>query len=397
MPPSSPQSNLILYYSPWKKQLALLGLGGMLFVTWVALSVNFFILEIVCVLMSAYLFRHVADIFNTRSITLFPDKIVKNTYLGPSTIPTHALVVKANHDQQSWHCLHGSGKNIREAIAIPGWYLADEHKLWLQSYLRNTYRSGSSQPSTANNAACVEFERAASSFRLMLILTGVYLLIYLIYATVLHWQYPVFNGYASQWPALPIRLLFAGLALAVYPWLLSLAAEAGPASSSSYTAKVQGAQRRCLYSALLAHSVIWLGLPLFLLFGNKLDFYALLLLGATYHYDFYPRLSAWERLLRIGVAVDPAQTAAVPRRSLQVSLALLGGLSLAGQAGNPDDFRIHQRECRDDIGNPAECRNSGGHSGSWSGARSSSVSDNRSPVRRGGFGFFGGSHGSFGG
>ena len=76
MPPSSPQSKLILYYSPWKKPLALLGLGCMLFVTWVALSVNFFILEIVCVLMAAYLFRHVADIFNTRSIVLFPVKIV---------------------------------------------------------------------------------------------------------------------------------------------------------------------------------------------------------------------------------------------------------------------------------------------------------------------------------
>lgn len=378
--------------------MALLGLCGMLLATWVVLSVNFFILEIVCVVLSAYLFRHVADVFNTRSITLFPDRIVKRAYFGQTTIPTHALVVKTIHDSQSWQFFHGSGKNIRESIAIPGRYLADEHKLWLQSYLRSTYRSGDSQPPTANNAACIEFERAASSFRLMPILTGVYLLIYLIYATVLHWQYPVFNGYASQWPALSIRLLFAGLALAVYPWLRSLASEAGTAPSSSYTAKVQGAQRRCLCSALLAHGVIWLGLPLFLLFGNKLDFYALLLLGAAYHYDFYPRLSAWERLLRIGVAVDPAQTAAVPRRSMQVSLALLGGLSLASHVGDPDYFRIRQSECRDDTGNPAECRNNSGHGRSWSGSRSSSaVADNHSPVKRGGFGFFGGSHGSFGG
>jgi hypothetical protein len=130
-------------------------------------------------------------------------------------------------------------------------------------------------------------------------------------------------------------------------------------------------------------------LPLFLLCGNKLDFYLMLLIGAGFYYDFYPRLSDWERLLKNSASSAPPVQAMIPRRSLQVSLALLGGLSLAGYAGNPADFRIRQNNCQDNNGNAAECQSSS------SGGSGSSYHHNS--IRRGGFGSFGGSHFSFGG
>ncbi|MGZ5053113.1 MAG: hypothetical protein ACXWAS_18855 [Methylobacter sp.] len=135
----------------------------------------------------------------------------------------------------------------------------------------------------------------------------------------------------------------------------------------------------------------WLGLPLFLLTGNKLDFYLMLLIGIGFYYDFYPRLSDWERLLQTDTLGVQLAVTDQPRRSLQVSLVLLGGLSLAGYAGNPANFRVRQHDCLDQNGNPADCP-----SGS-SGSSYSSSTDNHSSIRRGGFGSFGGSHFSFGG
>jgi hypothetical protein len=126
----------------------------------------------------------------------------------------------------------------------------------------------------------------------------------------------------------------------------------------------------------------------------------MLLIGAIYYYDFYPRLSTWESVLQAAPEAQSVQVT-VPRRSMQVSLALLGGLSLASYAGNPNDFRIRQQDCVDDRGNPVECKSSGSHGGgsgsSYRGNSGNSGSDSHSSTRRGGFGFFGGSHSSFGG
>jgi hypothetical protein len=221
------------------------------------------------------------------------------------------------------------------------------------------------------------------------------LLVYVIYATMLYWQYPVFAGYAPQLPAWPVRLVFVAIALAAYPLLQALAKP--PVNVPNYSLRVAQAQQQAFRSALIANGVAWLGLPLFLLCGNRLDFYLLLSIGAIYHYDFYPRLSTWESVLQAAPEAQSVQ-AAVPRRSMQVSLALLGGLSLASYAGNPNDFRIRQQDCVDDNGNPVECQSSGSHGGgSGSSYHGNGSSDSHSSVRRGGFGFFGGSHSSFGG
>ncbi|OQW75198.1 MAG: hypothetical protein BVN35_08835 [Proteobacteria bacterium ST_bin11] len=400
MPSSSLNKKLVITYSSWKKLLALLGLALALLMAWAGFLSNFFLFEVCFILLGAYAAWTVLGIISTISITFYPDKIVKRMWFGQDMIPTHALVdikIQSPDSAASWRFFHGSNKNKRESIQVAGNFLSSELRLWLDSYRRNIYRLGnfSSIPLSSNSAVCVEFDKAVSSFRFMAVLTGVYLLVYVIYATMLYWQYPVFAGYAPQLPAWPVRLVFVAIALAAYPLLQGLTKP--PVNVPNYSLRVAQAQQQAFRSALIANGVAWLGLPLFLLLGNRLDFYLMLLISAIYHYDFYPRLSTWESVLQAAPEAQSVQTA-VPRRSMQVSLALLGGLSLASYAGNPNDFRIRQQDCVDDQGNPVECHSSGSHGGgSGSSYRGNSGSDSHSSTRRGGFGFFGGSHSSFGG
>lgn len=398
MPPPSLNKKLTVTYRFWKKLLVLcLGLPLALLLVWVGVSSNFYLLEVCLVLFGAYVFRQFAETVSTGAVTFYPDKILKNGWFGATAIPTHALAVKINKQDgvESLQFFHGTDKNSRESIPVAGWFLSEEHRLWLDSYRRNIYRIGDfMRAPSSNSAACVEFEKAVASFRFITILTILYLLVYVVCATSLYWHYPVFNGYAPAVLVWPIRVLFVVAALAAYP-LLRLQARL-PLAERNYNQRVQRGQGQALRSALLANAVAWLGLPLFLLSGNKLDFYMLLLAGGVYHRDFYPRLSDWEQLLQVAPATPAA--APIPRRSLQVSLALLGSLSLAGYAGQPGDFKIRQ-DCTDANGNPVECDNShsGGHGGGSGSSYRGGSDDGHSGTRRGGFGSFGGSHGFFGG
>jgi uncharacterized membrane protein YgcG len=378
---------LTIVYSPWKKLLALLCLALVIFLAWLGLCSNFFILEVILVLLASYAAWNLIGILNTRSITFYPDKIVKAGYFGETAIPTHALVT--GYRKQATYFFHGLDRNIRESIKVSDGCLSAELRLWLNNYHRNVYHIGSfaRTPISQNSVVSIEFGKAASSFRFMTVMTAVYLLLYVIVAAFLNERYWAFNGYAPNLPEVPLRLLFVGIALGGYGVLRRLAAPLPP--EPVYTVKLRRAHQRAFRSALVANGIAWLGLPLFLLCGNKLDFYLMLLIGAGFYYDFYPRLSDWERLLKNSAPSAPPVQAMIPRRSLQVSLALLGGLSLAGYAGNPADFRIRQNNCQDNNGNAAECQSSS------SGGSGSSYHHNS--IRRGGFGSFGGSHFSFGG
>lgn len=338
-------------------------------------------------LLASYAAWNIIGILNTRSVTFYPDKIVKAGYFGETTIPTYALVT--DYRKQATYFFHGLDRNIRESIKVSDGCLSAELRLWLTNYHRNVYRIGSfaCTPISQNSVVGIEFGKAVSSFRFMAVVTAVYLLLYVIVAAFLNQRYWAFNGYVPNLPEVPLRLLFVGIALGGYGLLRRLAAPLPP--KHVYTVKLLRAHQRAFRSALVANGVAWLGLPLFLLCGNKLDFYLMLLIGAGFYYDFYPRLSDWERLLKNSAPSAPPVQATIPRRSLQVSLALLGGLSLASYAGNPADFRIRQNNCQDNNGNAAECQSSS------SGGSGSSYHHNS--IRSGGFGSSGGSHFSFGG
>lgn len=384
---SSHHQKLTIVYSPWKKLLALLCLALAIFLAWLGLCSNFFILEVILVLLASYAAWNIIGILNTRSVTFYPDKIVKAGYFGETTIPTHALVT--DYRKQATYFFHGLDRNIRESIKVSDGCLSAELRLWLENYHRNVYRIGSfaRTPISQNSVVSIEFGKAVSSFRFMAIVTVVYLLLYVIVGALLNERYWAFNGFAPNLPEVPLRLLFVGIALGGYGLLRRLAAPLPP--EPVYTVKLRCAHQRAFRSALVASGVSWLGLPLFLMCGNKLDFYLMLLIGAGFYYDFYPRLSDWEHLLKNSLPSTAPAQAIIPRRSLQVSLALLGGLSLASYAGNPADFRIRQNNCQDNNGNATECQSSS------SGGSGSSYHHNS--IRRGGFGSFGGSHFSFGG
>jgi uncharacterized membrane protein YgcG len=390
MPPPSYHRKLTIVYSPWRKLLTLLGLALMVFLAWLGLCSSFFILEVILVLLSSYVAWDIISILNTRSITFYPDKIVKAGYFGETTIPTHALVTNYRRQSKYYYFFHGLDGNIRESIKVSENCLSAELRLWLDNYHRNVYRTGSfTPPISANSVVSIEFGKAMSSFRFMAGVTAVYLLLYVIVGAFLNERYWAFNGYAANLPEVPLRLLFVGIALGGYGLLHRLAAPLPP--EPVYTFRLQRAHQRAFRSALVANGVAWLGLPLFLLCGNKLDFYLMLLIGASFYYDFYPRLSDWEWLLKNSAPSAPPAQTMIPRRSLQVSLALLGGLSLASYAGNPADFRIRQNNCQDNNGNAVECQSSSSsHGGSGS-------SYHHNSIRRGGFGSSGGSHFSFGG
>ncbi|MGZ4992107.1 MAG: hypothetical protein ACXV8S_15235 [Methylobacter sp.] len=396
MPPPSYHQKLTIVYSPWKKLLALLCLALVIFLAWLGLCSNFFILEVILVLLASYAAWNIIGILNTRSITFYPDKIVKAGYFGETTIPTHALVT--DYRKQATYFFHGLDRNIRESIKVSDGCLSAELRLWLNNYHRNVYHIGSfaRTPISQNSVVSIEFGKAVSSFRFMAVVTAVYLLLYVIVAAFLNERYWAFNGYAPNMPEVPLRLLFVGIALGGYGLLRRLAAPLPP--EPVYTVRLQRAHQRAFRSALVASGVAWLGLPLFLMCGNKLDFYLMLLIGAGFYYDFYPRLSDWERLLKNSTPSVPPAQAMIPRRSLQVSLALLGGLSLASYAGNPADFRICQPNCQDNNGNAAECQSStDSHGGSGSSYHNNGGWSNHNSIRRGGFGSSGGSHFSFGG
>jgi hypothetical protein len=394
-------NKLTLIYNPWAKLWCLLGLALAVSLIRLGLICHFFIAEVVLVLLGAYLFWDMFDTLNTRSITCFPDQIVKTRYFSQISIPTNTLIVKDHPREWISQFFHGSKMNIRESVKIKYWCLPVEFKLFLQSYLRNHYKIGSfSQHQAANNKtiACVQFEEAASTFQLMTVLTVIYLVCYVIYASYLAWEYQEFNGYAGDLPHWPLRLLFWGVALAAYGLLVWLA---HPPEPGDYSTKVRNAQQRALYSVLTASAVAWLGFPLFLLFGDKLDFYVFLLLGICYFYGFFPRLSDWELIVQTTIpkSLNPPQ-----RRSLHVSLALAGGLSVLGFANNSTNFRVGHPDCRDSNGTACNSGSGAIHSyfgGNGSGAGYGGYDADkpaiRSTVNRGGFGSFGRFLGSFGG
>ncbi|WP_347989838.1 hypothetical protein [Methylomonas sp. AM2-LC] len=414
MSTSTLANKLTIYYSLWKKLLALVGFSLVLWLCWLGIQSQIYILEVCCVLLAVYLIALLGDIINTRSISFYPEQIVKSGYLFSSTLPSNALCV-ANHPQlHSRRLLHGSAQNWRESINVHTWLIGPEMLLWLNSYQRNTYQIGTfrAEPVHGKSAACMQFESAAAAFRYASVLTLFNLLCYIFFATSIAWQYAEFTGYVTHLSATPVRLLCVGLALVVYALLYQLA-KSPSATGLSYQDKTRRAQKRALYSALLINALVWIGLPLFLSFGNKLDYYVFLLVGICFYAGFYPRLTDWEIWVQTGNALEHNPAPPIPnqRRSMQVSLAVLSSLSMAAYLNHPNDFRIAQPPCQDPNAMPQACNTAnnstggnGGSGGAGSGSgrytRSSYGSrwdSNPSEVRRGGFGGFGRFFSGFGG
>lgn len=405
-PSTYTNKKLSVGYRPWKKLLLALMLLFLMVIAWFGLAIGIFLTEIMALALIAMLIMHPMRQLMTREISFYPDRIVKSAYFGETTLPVAKLVMI--REGESIVFFHGAMGNIRESITIPGHLISTQNWDLIMAYAQQIYQvkpyfSGALR---STMLAYNEFSKAVSIFRVLACCSTLYLLAYLICGIYITGEYEVFNGLATTLPAQPARLFCIALAVAAYLLMKRLATDTqdGLINKTPVMARCQQAYNRASACAFVACGVAGLGLPLSLAFGDKLDFYLFFLVGLLYFYDFYPRLSTWDRIVdNLGSpSANDAQTPGMPRRSLQVSLVLLGTLSLLTYGSNRPILPADNRECKDEQGNPKAC--DGHSSGSHGSSSSYRGDDGRSTrtgttgnVRRGGFGSFGSFHGFFGG
>ncbi|HEY6871453.1 MAG TPA: hypothetical protein VI298_01870 [Geobacteraceae bacterium] len=356
---------------------------------------------------------YLADCVVTRNITFFPDKIVRNGFFGRTVLPAEELVMIA--DEQKVRFFHGTEKNIRESILIRRVMVSGDEIADILKYAADVYRISRKSGGTAvtrrssrpNNFALLEYAEAASSYWAMAVLLVVIALIALFTAGVAE----NFSGLEPGLPAFPARLVAMGLAALAFLLLRALAPAPpqGSSAAAPVEARLKKAGSASSASAAVACGVAILGLVLFFLFGNMLDFYLFLLVGVFYFYDFFPRLSAWEGQIQPRKTEESVPAAVVaPRRSLQVSLVLMGALAIASQGETQHYLYANRQDCLNDWGDGKDCQDPppgsshygthyyyGPRYGSGGGRISRSIGVGT--ISRGGFGSLGSFHASFGG
>jgi hypothetical protein len=408
--------SLTIAYSPWMKLLLLLAPLICLPLFQLFLEEGFFFLEILCVGSLVAYFWFQADSLLTLSFTLYPDKIVQYRIHGRFEIPTYALVLRVK-DQDSTF-FHGSEQNIRESVQIRRFLISGGDYANLEKYAHDLYRATPNQPASSalarmktgtNQLVAKEYLDAAANYRAMAALWVIFPLL----AVFTVGLSDNFFGLAPSLPAYPVRLACIALAVGSFFLLRSWSREASQVSQFSLSpvmTRLERADNLSFRSATLSACVGALGLLLFFLAGNTLDLYLFLLVGGLYFYDCYPRLSTWEHLAA-GAAESKAGgelRSNLPRRSLQISLVLMGTLAAMSYGESNHYLYANRKDCGDDWGDGKDCRelpgtggSSGGHGGYYGPRYGSGGRPTRAvgvvTVSRGGFGSLGGLHASFGG
>jgi hypothetical protein len=125
-----------------------------------------------------------------------------------------------------------------------------------------------------------------------------------VYAGVVEWikwQWAPFAGFSQLDPrqATLLKYIFLALAAAQYG-AIKLVQKIVPARS------VDNLPQAAIITFALCESVAVLGLVLFLLTGNSLDFYIFMLISLSFFYLFYPKYDDWEKRVN---AAGPGQKA----------------------------------------------------------------------------------------
>lgn len=438
LPPQSDRSRshvLSLTYNGFMK--VVLALGGMIVLTvlYFLLTGEEFVLHLLAVAGVVALLLFLAECLSTENISLEPERIVKRRrFFGETVIPAQRAILAT--DQYSIRFYHGSTTNRRERITILLQMISRDEADQALEYARKRYRFQLREERTGEDDAVTLAGGGAGSERSVSALSlerfgaacntygtaAVFMASNAVIVALAVGLVDAFDGFA---PALPVTWMRgAAIVLAVLAYLpLSRLNQAGTAAATSaaktggrtWSERAKVLENRTLTTMLLIGGVELIGFLLFLLFGNLLDFYLFLAVGACYYVDFYPRLSAWERLSEAG-PVRPAETpdtaplTPLPskRRSLQVSLVLMGALAASSYGESQQYLYKSKKDCLDDWGSDQDCREpSRGsihyRSGYYYGPRYGSSgrggmrSVGRVSVSRGGFGSLGGFHASFGG
>ena len=367
-------------------------------------------MAVTAVVMGAW---YAGDCLLTRDFTFSPERIVKRGLFGRTVLPTAAL--KMNVDQQNIRLYHGSDKNFREAVTIRRFLIAGEESADILDYARDVYRvnAGNRKGTAAegkappSKMAVMEFEKSTASYQTM----AAFFAVFAIIAILTSGLSDNFNGFATSLPPYPARLVCICLTLAGFFLLRMLAKpSAGEvAGREPVTVRLKRLDRQAFIPAVAAIVVAGLGLGLFFLFGNLLDFYLFLMVGILYFRDFHPRLSTWEQAVSGAAATAQEESAPLPltRRSLQVSLVLMGALAVLSYGEDRRYLYSSRQDCLNDWGDDKDCKEAPTGSGSsgtrhWYGPRYGSGgrptrSVGVATVSRGGFGSLGSFHASFGG
>ncbi len=398
---------------PWSKKLIAIFFSLLFLPMFQAFTEEgLFAFEVIVAVIFVIAVWYLSDLILTRTITFSPHKIVKNGYFSQTEIRTDELIMDVN--EQNIRFFHATEKNHRESVKIRRYMVAADDCADILKYAADIYHvTGKRKTGTAatgkkgtSSLALVEYHKAVSSYRMTLACLVIFSLIALFTAGFSD----KFYGLAPGIPAFPVRLLCIALTISVF-FLQKRLASTGDVKSKGALLEVRlkQADRSSFICAGAANGVALLGLLLFLLFGNLFDFYLFLLVGVLYFYDFYPRFSQWELAVRDS-APAPSEAVSVPRRrSLQVSLVLMGALAVTSYGESKHYVYANRKDCVDDWGDGKDCQQApagSSHYGSshyYYGPRYGSVGGRAirsvgvGTISRSGFGSLGSFHASFGG
>ena len=393
-----------------------------------------FVLHLIAVALFVPFVLLLIECLSTEFVTLESYRIVKKRlFLGETAIPAQRVVMTM--DQHTIRFYHGSSTNSRERITLRRFMIAREKIDELVSFAEQCYGiqlrqegGGDETPTYSGNGAgkgrkvnallLGEFNKAVDSYKLTLYFFAVYAILMMFIVGLSD----EFHGIAPELPAFWLRVAAILSAVCGYFLLTRLNPAKGSsdeAASPTSRSKLPWSERfnevesNSSYSSLVANGVAFVGFILFFLTGNLLDFYLFLAVGAYYYADFFPRLSVWERLSDGTKAPEDTRVPMEPlpsrRRSLQVSLVLMGALAVSSYGESQHYLYKNKKDCLEDWGgNEQDCQEPQGgttyyRSGHYYGPRYGTAGSRgvRSigavTVSRGGFGSLGGFHASFGG
>jgi hypothetical protein len=116
---------------------------------------------------------------------------------------------------------------------------------------------------------------------------------------VIKWQWAPFAGFAKLDPRTVGLLKYAFLALAAAQFgIIKVVQKIMPAKS------VDNLPQAAIITFALCESVAVLGLVLFLLAGNAMDFYILMTISLGFFYLFFPKYDQWEQRGNAGVPLE---------------------------------------------------------------------------------------------
>lgn len=346
-----------------------------------------------------------ADCLLTCDITFTPNRIVKRSYLGQTALPANSIVMRVNQQQLCFY--HGTEKNFRESIKIYRYYIGEESVENILGYAEDVYHVEDrpdrkiGEKEGKPTLAMAGFLEAVSSYKFMAAFFGIFVCIAVFTVGV----QDSFFGVAPSVPAFAIRLTCIALAVGGF-FLMKTITSPDTARTMLLEARLKKEGNSAFTCASVACAIAFLGLVLFLLVGNTLDFYLFLLAGVLCFIDFYPRYSRWEsavsKTTTKSVAVDPV---ALPqRRSFQISLVLMGALTVASYGESNYYIYKNRQDCLDDWGGDSgACQEDTSGNGRYRGPRYGSRPGRPTralgiaSVNRGGFGSLGRFHASFGG